>query len=144
MRYPKFGDDWTLHWGDMTSLPVWRLRRQFQLAVIDKRSCKSKIHLITFVRLGLKIICANFGEDWTKFVTCEKFLNFWIKFKIAENLSWRINLVQEAFLFSLSQGIRGKKNFDSSPNGSRVTGQNALWLAIAPPCGQSGQFFKPE
>ena len=42
-----------------------------------------------FVRLGLNIICANFGEDWTKFVACVDFLNFFRKSIIAKIvLNW--------------------------------------------------------
>ena len=48
----------------------WQLQHQFKLAVQGKIS---KLHMITFVRFGLKNICANFSEDWTKCVACEAF-----------------------------------------------------------------------
>ena len=45
-----------------------------------------KILLITFVRLGLKIISGDFEEDLSKIVGGEGFQRFLIKPEIAENL----------------------------------------------------------
>lgn len=39
---------------------------------------------ITFVRLGLKITCSEYGGNCTKFVACEVFQNFFIKYNVAE------------------------------------------------------------
>lgn len=43
---------------------------------------KKKICPVTFVRLGVSIICAEFGEDLTRFVAAEKFSRFLIKSNI--------------------------------------------------------------
>lgn len=40
---------------------------------------KMKENMITYVRLGPKIMCAKAGEDWVNFVACEAFLNLLIK-----------------------------------------------------------------
>ncbi|XDV31580.1 hypothetical protein PO909_002567 [Leuciscus waleckii] len=56
-------------------LPVWRLRRRFRLAVTGKRFRKSKILLVTFVRLGPRIMYVQFREVRTKFVTCENLVS---------------------------------------------------------------------
>ena len=71
---------------DMASRPVWRSRRQVWLVVVGEQSWNWKIQRLTFVRIGSKILCANFYENRSKFVTAEIFLRFLTKSKMAENL----------------------------------------------------------
>lgn len=72
--HSKFHFNWPKIGQDMSSFPVWLLHCWFQLAVRDKWFQKSKIHIITFVKLVL-ITWSKFDENWTKFVVGEKILN---------------------------------------------------------------------
>ena len=73
----------------MSSHPVWCLFCRIWLTVTVKRLWKSKIHLITFVRIGPKMPYTNFHDNRSKIVTRETFFAFSTFFKMAENLSWR-------------------------------------------------------
>ena len=46
---------------------------------------------MTFVRLGLKILCGDFGEFFITFVACESFIMFIFNMKL-----WEKNII---FLF---------------------------------------------
>ena len=52
-------------------------------------------------------------------------------------------MIQIAKLFGFTQGIRQKKNFDSTHHGVEVMKQNVFWCSIAPPFGQLGSFLLP-
>ena len=65
----------------MASLPVWCHRRQLWLVVVGEQSWNWKIHLLTFVRIGPKIV----RENRSKFVTAEIICPFSTKSKMAEN-----------------------------------------------------------
>ena len=70
-----------------------RLRRRLWSSLPNKRFWKCKIHPDTFVKLGLKIICAKFSKHWTKFGACKRFLHFSMKSKMAAasiRLLWNI------------------------------------------------------
>lgn len=67
--------EWLRH-----ALTVWWFWCCIQLAITDKQFWISKLHLITFVRLGLRI-----GED---FVVYEKCLNLLIKFILTATAIW--------------------------------------------------------
>lgn len=60
---------------------------------------KSTIHLITFVRLSPKIICAKFCEDCTNFEACEIFLSL-LRWR---QLGWHEKLL--CLCFGASHGI---------------------------------------
>lgn len=51
------------------AFPVWPPHHQIH-SDDSEQVKKSEIYLITIMRFGLKIICAKFGEDWTKFEGC--------------------------------------------------------------------------
>lgn len=67
----KFGEDWTRFIGEVAKKVYSFIQNgghinsatSIRLAVTNKLLRKSKRHGITFVRLGLKIICGNFEED---------------------------------------------------------------------------------
>jgi len=77
--------DTSMHRRDMASLPVWRVGAEFDWLLRANGSKIIKNNLITFVRLGLKILCVKSRGNQTIWVTCNAFWRFLIKFKMAEN-----------------------------------------------------------
>ena len=76
--------------------------------------------MVTFVRLGLKIISGDFEEDFTKIVGVDSFQRFLIKPEIKENLYNR-KLAPLNVEFVLIQGIQWYLIFENRSNGSKVT-----------------------
>jgi len=66
--YTKFGIDTSMHHRDMASLPVWHVSAEFDWLLQANRS-EIKKFTITFMRLGLKILCVKSCGNQTIWVT---------------------------------------------------------------------------
>ena len=90
----KFGEDWTRFIGEVAKKVYSFIQNgghinsatSIRLAVTNKLLRKSKRHGITFVRLGLTMMCANSGEDWTIIEGGVAKKRVFLKFKMVENL----------------------------------------------------------
>ena len=120
----------------MTSYPVWCLRHQIRLAVTGKRNENWKIRLHQFVRLCLKIVCADLHENQTKFGTRENIERFLTKSKMAVKvLWWRENLLK--ILKGDNPQYQQTENLLLNPHTSREISKNAILLITAPPSGRT-------
>ena len=81
---------------------------------------------MSFVRLGLKIICAKFGEDWTHCRSSREFF-FFHELGFYHKLSCDIH--------GMSQDIMRQRNHLIKANKSTVIGQNTFLLPAATPNG---------
>jgi len=71
--YSKFGIDTSMHRKDIASLLVWRVGAEFYWLLPANGSEIKKIHIITFVRLGLKILCVESHGNQTICMTLKAF-----------------------------------------------------------------------
>ena len=110
---------------DMASRPVWRRRRHIWFVVMGEQSRNCKIRLVSFVRIRPKILCANFRDNRSKFVTAENFLRFSTKSKMAENLVRR-KLTSKGALDSSWSNDTNYLVFEIQTNESKVIKLNVL------------------
>ena len=128
----KFGVNPSKICWDTTQLPVCWLNGTFWLAVPGKRFWKSKKHMMAFVRLGLKMISAKFGENWKTFVGGVK------KKRFFSHSKWRPHQFGCYHKLScvthwMSHDIMRQRNHLIKANESTVIGQNTFLHPAATP-----------